>query len=183
MIYLFSLFFIWLLIPYLISSRSSDRFHDAGTYDARTKTGGPNGSIRNLEELNHVANTGLAIAVDFCGNYTHRLLSAWLRPYIIYIDIIYARRDNKEDVSKDHLCRSLPGSTIMTLCITEMTLINLINYKQLAGVVAVEISGGPSIDFVPGRKVGGRFWTGLNWNLEYFNSLLIKYCTTYIGYN
>lgn len=40
--------------------------------------------------------------------------------------------------------------------IIEMTLINLINYKQLAGVVAVEISGGPSIDFVPGRKVGVR---------------------------
>lgn len=44
-----------------------DRWHDAGTYDAKTKTGGPNGSIRNEEELKHSANNGLKIAVDLCG--------------------------------------------------------------------------------------------------------------------
>ena len=43
------------------------RFHDAGTYDAITKTGGPNGSIRNQEELNHSANMGLDKAVKLCG--------------------------------------------------------------------------------------------------------------------
>lgn len=43
------------------------RWHDAGTYDARTKTGGPNGSIRNEIELKHGANKGLKIAIDFCG--------------------------------------------------------------------------------------------------------------------
>lgn len=80
-------------------------FHDAGTYDVSTKTGGPNGSIRNLEELNHVANTGLVIAVDFCETIKK------MYPRITYADLY-----------------------------------------QLAGVVAVEISGGPSIDFVPGRK-------------------------------
>uniref|UniRef100_F6GWL0 L-ascorbate peroxidase n=1 Tax=Vitis vinifera TaxID=29760 RepID=F6GWL0_VITVI len=42
-------------------------FHDAGTYDALTKTGGPNGSIRNPQELNHSANRGLKTAVDLCG--------------------------------------------------------------------------------------------------------------------
>lgn len=43
------------------------RWHDAGTYDAGTKTGGPNGSIRNEEEYTHGANAGLRIALDFCG--------------------------------------------------------------------------------------------------------------------
>lgn len=32
-----------------------------------TKTGGPNGSIRNQEEYSHGANNGLKIALDFCG--------------------------------------------------------------------------------------------------------------------
>lgn len=44
------------------------RWHDAGTYDAKSKTGGPNGSIRNEEEFSHGANNGLKIALDFCGN-------------------------------------------------------------------------------------------------------------------
>ncbi|KAL3844999.1 hypothetical protein ACJIZ3_002402 [Penstemon smallii] len=61
-------------------------WHDAGTYDAKTKTGGPNGSIRREAEYKHAANNGLKIAID------------------------------------------------------------------LSGVVAVEITGGPNIDFVPGRK-------------------------------
>lgn len=43
------------------------RWHDAGTYDAKTKTGGPNGSIRNEEECAHGANNGLKKAVDWCG--------------------------------------------------------------------------------------------------------------------
>ena len=44
-----------------------DRWHDAGTYSAETKTGGANGSIRNEHELGHGANSGLKIAVNFCG--------------------------------------------------------------------------------------------------------------------
>ncbi|MBA0793115.1 hypothetical protein Gohar_017547, partial [Gossypium harknessii] len=36
------------------------------TYDVSTKTGGPNGSIRNEEEYTHGSNTGLKIAIDFC---------------------------------------------------------------------------------------------------------------------
>ncbi|GFY87912.1 ascorbate peroxidase 3 [Actinidia rufa] len=74
-------------------------WHDAGTYDAKTKTGGPNGSIRN--ELNHVANKGLNIAVDLCEPVKDR------HPKISYADLY-----------------------------------------QLAGVVAVEVTGGPTIDFV-----------------------------------
>lgn len=41
------------------------RFHDAGTYDAKRKTGGPNGSIRN--ELNNPPNNGIKVGIDFCG--------------------------------------------------------------------------------------------------------------------
>ncbi|CAI0445296.1 unnamed protein product [Linum tenue] len=81
-------------------------WHDAGTYDKSTKTGGPNGSIRNDEELAHGANSGLKIALSFCGQEVKAK-----RPKITYADLF-----------------------------------------QLAGVVAVEVTGGPTIDFVPGRK-------------------------------
>ncbi|CAN1757860.1 L-ascorbate peroxidase 3 [Linum perenne] len=81
-------------------------FHDAGTYDARTRTGGPNGSIRHRNELSRVANSGINVAVDFCEQIKA------MHPRITYADLY-----------------------------------------QLAGVVAVEVTGGPQIDFVPGRKV------------------------------
>ncbi|KAK1297341.1 putative L-ascorbate peroxidase 4 [Acorus calamus] len=80
-------------------------WHDAGTYDVHTKTGGPNGSIRFEEEYNHGANAGLKIALDFCETIKEK------HPKITYADLY-----------------------------------------QLAGVVAVEVTGGPTIDFVPGRK-------------------------------
>lgn len=44
-------------------------WHDAGTYDVHTKTGGPNGSIRTEEEYSHGSNNGLKIAIDFCGGF------------------------------------------------------------------------------------------------------------------
>ncbi|KAK4490486.1 hypothetical protein RD792_001163 [Penstemon davidsonii] len=80
-------------------------WHDAGTYDAKTKTGGPNGSIRREAEYKHAANNGLKIAIDLCEEVKAK------HPKITYADLY-----------------------------------------QLAGVVAVEITGGPNIDFVPGRK-------------------------------
>ncbi|XP_022135825.1 L-ascorbate peroxidase 3 [Momordica charantia] len=80
-------------------------WHDAGTYDASTKTGGPNGSIRNEEEYSHGSNNGLKKAIDFCEEVKSK------HPKITYADLY-----------------------------------------QLAGVVAVEVTGGPTIDFVPGRK-------------------------------
>ncbi|CAI9764336.1 unnamed protein product [Fraxinus pennsylvanica] len=80
-------------------------WHDAGTYDVNTKTGGPNGSIRNEEEYTHGANSGLKIALDFCEQVKSKC------PKITYADLY-----------------------------------------QLAGGVAVEVTGGPAINFVPGRK-------------------------------
>ncbi|KMZ69261.1 Peroxidase superfamily protein [Zostera marina] len=80
-------------------------WHDAGTFDVKTKIGGPNGSIRNKEELNHAANSGLKFSIDLC-----EIVKA-KHPKITYADLY-----------------------------------------QLAGVVAVEVTGGPTIEFVPGRK-------------------------------
>jgi len=39
-------------------------FHDAGTFDAKAKTGGPNGTIRM--ELSAPPNNGIKVAVDLC---------------------------------------------------------------------------------------------------------------------
>ncbi|XP_027360368.1 L-ascorbate peroxidase 3-like [Abrus precatorius] len=95
----------------LISSRNCAplmlrlAWHDAGTYDVKTKTGGPNGSIRSEEELNHAANKGLKTAVEFCEEVKVKY------PKVSYADLY-----------------------------------------QLAGIVAVEVTGGPTIDFIPGRK-------------------------------
>lgn len=80
-------------------------WHDAGTYDKTTKTGGPNGSIRFEEEYRHGSNAGLKIAIDLL-----------------------------EPIKGKH------------------RRITYADLYQLAGVVAVEVTGGPSIDFVPGRR-------------------------------
>lgn len=39
------------------------RWHSAGTFDSKTKTGGPFGTIKHQAELAHGANNGLDIAV------------------------------------------------------------------------------------------------------------------------
>lgn len=39
------------------------RWHSAGTYDVKTKTGGPFGTMRQKLEQSHAANNGLDIAV------------------------------------------------------------------------------------------------------------------------
>ncbi|CAL9102666.1 probable L-ascorbate peroxidase 4, peroxisomal [Musa acuminata AAA Group] len=80
-------------------------WHDAGTYDVKTKTGGPNGSIRFEEEYSHGSNAGLEIAIDLLEPVKVK------HPKITYADLY-----------------------------------------QLAGVVAVEITGGPTVPFAPGRK-------------------------------
>ncbi|XP_072957431.1 probable L-ascorbate peroxidase 3, peroxisomal [Typha angustifolia] len=80
-------------------------WHDAGTYDVKTKTGGPNGSIRLMAEYSHGSNSGLKIAIDLLEPAKQK------HPKITYADLY-----------------------------------------QLAGVVAIEVTGGPTIDFVPGRK-------------------------------
>ncbi|CAD6264995.1 unnamed protein product [Miscanthus lutarioriparius] len=80
-------------------------WHDAGTYDVNTKTGGANGSIRYEEEYTHGSNAGLKIAIDILEPIKAK------NPKITYADLY-----------------------------------------QLAGVVAVEVTGGPTVEFVPGRR-------------------------------
>lgn len=80
-------------------------WHDAGTYDVNTKTGGANGSIRYEEEYTHGSNAGLKIAIDLLEPIKAK------NPKITYADLY-----------------------------------------QLAGVVAVEVTGGPTVEFVPGRR-------------------------------
>eukprot|EP00246_Nothoceros_aenigmaticus_P013819 TRINITY_DN495_c0_g2_i1.p1 TRINITY_DN495_c0_g2~~TRINITY_DN495_c0_g2_i1.p1 ORF type:complete len:283 (+),score=40.74 TRINITY_DN495_c0_g2_i1:98-850(+) len=80
-------------------------WHAAGTYDVKTKTGGPFGTIRLGTELAHGANAGLEIAVKLLEPIKEKF------PILTYAD-----------------------------------------FYQLAGVVAVEVTGGPDIPFHPGRK-------------------------------
>lgn len=47
----------------LLSGFCNCRWHSAGTYDVKTKTGGPFGTMKHAEELAHGANNGLDIAV------------------------------------------------------------------------------------------------------------------------
>ncbi|KAL6644395.1 hypothetical protein ACP70R_016003 [Stipagrostis hirtigluma subsp. patula] len=80
-------------------------WHDAGTYDVKTKTGGANGSIRYEEEYTHGSNAGLKIAIDLLEPIKAK------NPRVTYADLY-----------------------------------------QLAGVVAVEVTGGPTVEFIPGRR-------------------------------
>ncbi|KAK6159587.1 hypothetical protein DH2020_006901 [Rehmannia glutinosa] len=97
-------------------------WHDAGTYDVNTKTGGPNGSIRNEEEYTHGANSGLKIALDFCGNLPNALKV------------------------------SLAGCCIMQGKYKTFTWPSILHGAACQSVVAVEVTGGPAINFTPGRK-------------------------------
>ncbi|RZS20801.1 hypothetical protein BHM03_00053361, partial [Ensete ventricosum] len=56
-------------------------WHDAGTYDVNTKTGGPNGSIRHEEEYTHGSNAGLKISIDLCEPVKRK------HPRITYADL------------------------------------------------------------------------------------------------
>ncbi|KAF9675235.1 hypothetical protein SADUNF_Sadunf09G0011000 [Salix dunnii] len=80
-------------------------WHSAGTFDVKTKTGGPFGTMRYSAELAHGANNGLDIAV--------RLL---------------------EPIKE------------------QFPILSYADFYQLAGVVAIEITGGPEIPFHPGRE-------------------------------
>lgn len=60
--------FMMLNVTYILCLKyvhvySCCRWHSAGTYDVKTKTGGPFGTIRHPQELAHQANNGLDIAV------------------------------------------------------------------------------------------------------------------------
>ncbi|KAK9127242.1 hypothetical protein Syun_016039 [Stephania yunnanensis] len=80
-------------------------WHSAGTFDVKTKSGGPFGTMRHASEQAHGANRGLEIAV--------RLL---------------------EPIKE------------------QVPILSYADFYQLAGVVAVEVAGGPEVPFHPGRE-------------------------------
>ncbi|KAK3408809.1 hypothetical protein EUGRSUZ_J00965 [Eucalyptus grandis] len=80
-------------------------WHSAGTFDVKTKTGGPFGTMKHAAELSHGANSGLDVAVRLLQPIKDQF------PVITYAD-----------------------------------------FYQLAGVVAVEVTGGPEVAFHPGRE-------------------------------
>ncbi|CAF2133087.1 unnamed protein product [Brassica napus] len=169
-------------------------WHDAGTYDAQSKTGGPNGSIRNEEEYTHGANTGLKIALELCEGVKakhpkityadlYQVIMIFSLTYIMYLLLLCLLSYFMLHVSHMllpclgkflviltlsslfavvfvklliHLCYSL---NIWTVCLAKVKtkgiqvlyMDNLLLF-QLAGVVAVEVTGGPDISFQPGRK-------------------------------
>ncbi|XP_022944162.1 L-ascorbate peroxidase, cytosolic-like [Cucurbita moschata] len=79
-------------------------WHSAGTFDVKTKTGGPFGTMNHAAELAHGANKGLDIAVKLLEPIKEQV------PILSYGD-----------------------------------------FYQIAGVVAVEVTGGPEIPFHAGR--------------------------------
>ncbi|GLU11738.1 hypothetical protein SLE2022_284620 [Rubroshorea leprosula] len=80
-------------------------WHSAGTFDVKTKTGGPFGTMKYPAELAHGANNGLDIALRLLESIKEQ------SPMVSYAD-----------------------------------------FYQLAGVVAVEVTGGPEVPFHPGRE-------------------------------
>ncbi|WRX16247.1 hem peroxidase - like 10 [Theobroma cacao] len=129
-------------------------WHDAGTYDVNTKTGGPNGSIRNEEEYTHGSNSGLKIAIDFCGM---RSMSSVAMASSHHVDqeVRNLRGGSRSGRFEGELL--LSGSRLSPPSEEEEVKakhpkITYADLYQLAGVVAVEVTGGPTIDFVPGRK-------------------------------
>ncbi|XVE90173.1 hypothetical protein DITRI_Ditri20bG0056900 [Diplodiscus trichospermus] len=80
-------------------------WHSAGTFDVKTKTGGPFGTLKHPEELAHAANNSLDITV--------RLL---------------------EPIKE------------------QFPILSYADFYQLAGVVAVEVTGRPEVPFHPGRE-------------------------------
>ncbi|KAG6518865.1 hypothetical protein ZIOFF_022346 [Zingiber officinale] len=131
-------------------------WHDAGTYDAKTKSGGPNGSIRLEEEYSHRANAGLKIAIDLLVQVTGHLMSLATEPVkekhpnVSYADLYQVT----------YFPASVPLGSIFLFpyadlyqATLKLTIIQFayVSY-ELAGVVAVEVTGGPTIQFKPGRK-------------------------------
>lgn len=57
-----------------------------------------------------------------------------------------SKKCNNQHTIYYHLCKSEDGTQLLFQFLCSLCF-------QLAGVVAVEITGGPTIDFVPGRRV------------------------------
>eukprot|EP01018_Ginkgo_biloba_P015913 Gb_35770 [translate_table: standard] len=92
-------------------------WHGDGTYDFRTKMGGPFRTIRHTDELAHEANKGLDISIRLLKPIREQF------PVLSYVDFYQLEFD-----------------------------FGTMAWVQFAHVVAIEISGGPTIPFHPGRE-------------------------------
>ncbi|CAA2987428.1 L-ascorbate peroxidase 3, peroxisomal [Olea europaea subsp. europaea] len=105
-------------------------WHDAGTYDVNTKTGGPNGSIRNEEEYTHSANSGLKIALDFCEQVKFKC------PKITYADLYQVAMPNLEQ-RVSGFPWNLMRAKLLYFSICELALSNIyltIDIKDILGI-------------------------------------------------
>lgn len=124
------------------------RWHSAGTFDVKTRTGGPFGTIKHPAELAHGANNGLDIAVRLLEPLKEQF------PTLSYADFYQVRF---------FFSRFLCVVFLLDLKWCQSLILFLLNIcflvTQLAGVVAVEVTGGPEIPFHPGREVRCKFLT------------------------
>lgn len=108
------------------------RWHSAGTYDQSSKTGGPFGTMRFKAEQGHGANNGIDKAI------------ALLEPI----------KEQFPMLSHADFFQVLP---LIVMCNFHLNIriepFVTVHSIQLAGVVAVEITGGPEVPFHPGRPV------------------------------
>ncbi|XP_057804756.1 L-ascorbate peroxidase 3-like isoform X4 [Salvia miltiorrhiza] len=139
-------------------------WHDAGTYDAKTKTGGPNGSIRNQAELNHAANTGLKIAIDLCEVKAKH-------PRVSYADLyqlagVVAVEDSMASPEEGRLPDAKQGASHLR---------NVFNRMGLSDQDIVALSGGHTLGRAHAERSGFQGpWTRdpLKFDNSYFLELL-----------
>lgn len=125
------------------------RWHSAGTFDVHTKTGGPFGTIRHPDELAHEANNGLDIAVRLLEPIKQQF------PNLSYADFYQVFICYDYEIVGDVYI--LFHSSITEWDWWLITFGGCLFFIKLAGVVAVEVTGGPEIPFHPGRPVSEVF--------------------------
>ena len=128
------------------------RWHGAGTYDVESNTGGPLGTIRFGQELAHGANAGLDIAVNLLQPIKDMF------PELSYADfysVITSSTGFFTLILLRQMIRLNNENTIFDWYARYSVVFSSLNcvVMQLAGCVAVEVTGGPTVPFHPGRKV------------------------------
>lgn len=160
-------------------------WHDAGTFDAATKTGGPNGSLRFDKELAHGANTGLAPIRDlfqakkaeFPDVNWADLIQAGGMAAVVYsggpkMDCVFGRTEAQSDSECPPEGR-LPDASKGADHLREV-----FGRMGLSDVDIVALSGGHTLGRANKHKEGDYegFWTKTPtlFNNEYFIVLLTK---------
>ncbi|KAE8678932.1 L-ascorbate peroxidase 1, cytosolic [Hibiscus syriacus] len=141
-----------------------DRWHSAGTFDCQTKTGGPFDTLKHAAELGHSANNGLDIAVRLLEPIKDQSFLQSLKLTFISLpasSLLRSPVDLKFPSIPEEWwhsagtfdCQTKTGGPFGTLKHAAELGHSANNGLDiaLAGVVAVEVTGGPEIPFHPGR--------------------------------